>query len=133
VAEERRPSGMAIGFTFFAAVMMWWMGFFHAIEGLVAIFNDTVFARTPSYIFKFDLTTWGWIHLILGIIVFFAAFGVMTGALWGRIVGIAMAVVSALANFAFVPYYPVWSLLIIAVDIVVIWALTVHGRDIAEG
>jgi hypothetical protein len=124
---------MAIGFTFFAAVMMWWMGFFHAIEGLVAIFNDNVFLRTPSYIFKFDLTTWGWIHLILGIIVFFAAFGVMTGALWGRIVGIAMAIVSALANFAFVPYYPVWSLLIIAVDIVVIWALTVHGRDIAEG
>jgi len=124
---------MAIGFTFFAAVMMWWMGFFHAIEGLVAIFNDNVFVRAPNYIFRFDLTTWGWIHLILGIVVFFAAFGVMTGALWGRIVGIAMAVVSALANFAFVPYYPVWSLMLIAVNIIVIWALTVHGRDIAEG
>jgi len=129
---EREPSGMAVGFTFFAAVMMWWIGFFHAIDGLVAIFNDKVFLPTPNYIFKFDLTTWGWIHLVAGIVVFIAAFGVLTGAVWGRIVGVMVALISAIISFAFVPYYPVWSLIIVGVDIVVIWALTVHGRDISS-
>ena len=129
---EREPSGMAVGFTFFAAVMMWWIGFFHAIDGLVAIFNDKVFVPTPNYIFKFDLTTWGWIHLVVGIVVFIAAFGVLTGAVWGRIVGVMVALVSAIISFAFVPYYPVWSFIIIGVDVVVIWALTIHGRDIAS-
>jgi hypothetical protein len=129
---EQRTSGVAIGFSIFAAVMMWWIGAFHAIDGLVAIFNDKVFATTPNYIFQFDLTTWGWIHLVLGIVTFLAAFGVIAGAVWGRVVGIGLAVVSAIANFAFIPYYPVWSMLIIAVDVVLIWALSVHGRDIAS-
>jgi hypothetical protein len=129
---ERSQSGVAIGFSIFAAVMMWWIGAFHAIDGLVALFNDQVFLTTPSYIFKFDLTTWGWIHLVLGTVTFLAGFGVIAGAVWGRVVGVALAVVSAIVNFAFVPYYPVWSLIIIAVDVVVIWALSVHGRDIAS-
>ena len=129
---ERSPSGVAVGFTMFAAVMMWWIGFVHVIDGLVAIFKDKVFLATPKYMFKFDLTTWGWIHLITGIVVFLAAFGVLRGAIWGRMVGITVVLISAIIGFAFVPYYPVWSLLIIGIDVVVVWALSVHGRDVAS-
>lgn len=129
---ERESSGAALGFGVFAAVMMWWIGFFHGMAGLAAILDDDVFVRTRSYVFQFDLTTWGWIHLVLGIVVIFAGFAVLRGALWGRVVGIALAVISAIANFGFVPYEPVWALLIIGVDLAVIWALSVHGREIAR-
>ena len=89
-------------------------------------------AIEPDFL-KFDVTAWGWIHLIAGIVVLLAGFALFSGAVWARTVGVILALVSAIANFAWLPYYPVWSILIIAVDIAVIWALTVHGRDIAEG
>jgi hypothetical protein len=87
---------------------------------------------TRNYVFQFDATTWGWIHLILGVVVALAGFAVMAGRVWGRVVGITLAVLSAVANFLFIPYYPFWSLTVIALDIFVIWALAAHGREIAE-
>jgi hypothetical protein len=128
---ERQRSGMAIGFTMFAAVMMIIMGFFHAFAGLAALFNDEQFVVTKDYLFKVDVTGWGWIHLILGIVVVLAGFALLTGAVWARTVGVLVAGISAIANFAYLPVYPVWAVIIIAVDITVIWALTAHGRDIA--
>jgi hypothetical protein len=122
---------MAIGFTMFAAVMMIIMGFFHAFAGLAALFNDESFVVTKDYLFKVDTTGWGWIHLILGIVVVLAGFSLLTGAVWARTVGVIVAGISAIANFAYLPVYPVWAVIIIAVDIIVIWALTAHGRDIA--
>ena len=89
-------------------------GVFNAIEGLVALFHNEVYVAGPRYVFAFDLTTWGWIHLLIGIGVAAAGFALMSGRLWGRLVGIAIAVLSMLTNFLFIPYYPVWSLLIIA-------------------
>jgi hypothetical protein len=129
---ERRRSGAAVGFSIFAATMMILIGSFHAIAGLAAIIEDTFYAATPNYILEFDVTTWGWIHLIVGVVVVLAGFALFTGALWARTIGVILAVLSAIANFAFIPYQPVWSLAIIAIDVFVIWALTAHGRDIVE-
>jgi hypothetical protein len=112
--------------------MMILIGSFHIIVGLAGILEDEFFVATPNWLLEFDATTWGWIHLLAGIVVLLAGFGLFSGAVWARTIGVILATVSAIANFAFIPYYPVWSLAIIAVDIFVIWALTAHGRDIAE-
>jgi hypothetical protein len=130
-APTGRPAGWVVGLSLFAGVMMIVTGVFNAIEGVVALFRNEVYLATPRYLFAFDLTTWGWIQLILGLIVLAAGFGVVTGQLWGRVVGITIALLSMLANFAFIPYYPVWSLLIIALNVFVIWALCVYNRDAA--
>jgi hypothetical protein len=128
-AEE--ASGWAVGFILFAAIMMIMSGIFQAFSGLVALFENEFYVATRNYLFQFDATTWGWIHLIGGIIVALAGFAVMSGRTWGRVVGITLAVLSAIVNFAFIPYYPFWSLLVIALDVFVIWALAAHGRDVA--
>ena len=123
-------SGAAVGFTYFAAIVMFMAGTFHAITGFAGILENEFYVSTRNYVFEFDVTAWGWIHLIAGIIVVFAAVGLFSGAVWARTVGVTMAVISAIANFGFIPYYPVWSIVIITLDIFVIWALTVHGRDV---
>jgi len=119
-----------VGFIVFAAVMMMMAGVFQALAGLVAIFENTFYAATRNYLFEFDVSAWGWIHLILGVIVALAGFSLLSGATWARVVGITLAVLSAIANFAFIPYYPFWSLLIIALDVFVIWSLAVHGGKV---
>jgi hypothetical protein len=131
VVEDRRSSG-AVGFAMFAGVMMIMAGIWHAIIGFVGILEDRFFVATPNYVFELDATTWGWIHLIAGIIVALAGFGLFTGAMWARVVGVVLASLSMILNFAFIPFYPLWSITIIAVDFGVIWALTARGRDIVE-
>ena len=130
--DEPPPSGAARGFIIFAAVMMILAGGFQTFAGLVAIFDDEFYVTTPNYLVQFDSTSWGWIHLLMGLVVLGAGFAVMSGKTWGRVVGITLAVLSAAANFAFLPYYPFWSLTIITLDVFVIWALSVHGRDITR-
>ncbi|MHB8792483.1 MAG: DUF7144 family membrane protein [Thermoleophilia bacterium] len=125
-------SSWAIGYTAFAGLMMVLIGFFHALAGIAAIWENQFYAVTDNYIFQFDVTTWGWIQLIGGAVVLLAGFGVFSGALWARIVGVIVAAISGLISFMFLPYSPVWSILIIAVDVAVIWALTTHGQDITE-
>jgi hypothetical protein len=126
---SREASGAAVGWMTFAAVWMGILGFFHAMAGLAGILEDDLYVVTPNYLFQIDVTTWGWIHLILGIVVFLAAFSVLKGSVWARTVGVILAVLSTLATFAWLPYYPVWGLLMITANVFVIWALTVHGRD----
>ena len=116
------------GMTTFAGVMLIIAGAFDVIEGLVALFRNEVYAAGREYVFAFDLTTWGWTHLIVGAVVAAAGFAVLSGQVWGRSVGVALAVLSMLANFLFIPYYPVWSLLIIALNFFVIWALIAYKR-----
>ena len=127
---ERDVSMWAVGWTWFAAVMMWLIGAGHAIAGLTAIVNEEFYLVTPEYIFQFDTTTWGWIHLIAGILVFIAGVYLLSGQVWARTIGVILAVVSILANFAWLPWYPFWSILMITAGVFVIWALTVHGRDV---
>jgi hypothetical protein len=107
-------------------------GCFQAFAGLVALFENEFYVATRNYLFELDATTWGWVHLILGVVVALAGLAVLAGRVWGRVVGITLAVLSAIANFLFIPYYPFWSLTVIALDIFVIWALAAHGREIAD-
>jgi hypothetical protein len=116
----------------FAGFVMILVGSMHAIWGLVAIINDAFYTSVSDYFLKFNVSTWGWIHVLAGIIFVLAGFAVFSGAVWARTIGVIMAMVSAIANFASLPYYPVWAILMIAIDVAVIWALTVHGRDITE-
>lgn len=126
--SDARPSGWTVGFVVFAAVMMMLAGGFQTIAGIAAIFEDEFYVVAPNYVFDLDVTAWGWIHLVLGVILFAAGAGVLSGATWARVVGITLASLSAFANFFFIPYYPVWSIVIIALDVAVIWALSVYGR-----
>ena len=107
----------------FAATMMIVVGAFQFFEGLVAVANDDFYVNTKNYVFQFDTTAWGWIHLILGILVVLAGVFIFTGNIVARSVGILLAGLSALSNFFWLPYYPLWSLIIIAIDVFVIWAL----------
>jgi hypothetical protein len=128
---DQATSGWAVGFILFAGIMMIMVGIFQALQGLVAIFENEFYVATRNYLFEFDATAWGWIHLLIGLLVAFAGWGLLSGRTWARVVAITLAVLSAIANFLFIPYYPFWSLLIIAVDVFVIWAIAAHGREVA--
>ncbi len=138
--SHKRSSGAA-GWIMFAAFMMILIGSFHSIAGLAGIIENEVYGVAPAlgteaqgdvYFLELDVTTWGWIHLIFGIIVLLAGFGLFSGAVWARTVGVILAVISAIVNFAWLPWYPVWSITMIAMSVAVIWALTAHGRDVVE-
>ncbi len=126
------PSPWAAGYAAFAGVALVLIGLFQAAIGLVAIIDDKFYVVGSEYVFQFDVTSWGWIHLILGIVVLVSGFGVFFGNVAARTVGVLVAALSAFAAFLWLPWYPVWAVLIIALDIAVIWALTLHGRDLAE-
>jgi hypothetical protein len=123
----REASGMAVGFILFAAIMMLMVGVFQALQGLIAIFENEFYVATRNYLFQFDATTWGWIHLLVGLLMAFAGWGLFSGRTWARTVAIILAVLSAITNFLFVPYYPFWSLLLVTLDVLVIWAVAAHG------
>jgi hypothetical protein len=129
---QEEPSGAAVGFILFAAIMMIMAGVFQAISGLVGIFENEFYVPTRNYLFQFDATAWGWTHLLIGLIVAFAGWGLLSGRTWARAVGITVALVSATANFLFIPYYPFWSLLVITLDIFVIWAIAAHGGELRD-
>ena len=120
-------SGCAVGGITFAVVMMLMIGVFQIINGLVAIIDDDFYLRTENYTFNIDTSAWGWIHLLIGILLLLAGYGLYSGATWGAAVAIVMAVLAAVENFFFIPYYPFWSILVIALCVWVIWALTRSG------
>jgi hypothetical protein len=108
-------------------------GSFQAIDGLVALFKDEVYlVRPDGLVVNVDYTAWGWVHLVVGLLLIAAGAAIFSGRIWGRTIGVVGAIVSAVLNFAYIPSYPVWSLLIIAVDIVVVYALIAHGGELRE-
>lgn len=123
-------SGGAVGLTMFASVMLIIVGMFQFFAGLAAIFNDELFVIGYEYIYKFDTTAWGWIHMLLGVVLFLAGLFLLQGAVWARTVAVILAGVSMVANFLWLPFQPWWSIIMIALNCFVIWAVTVHGRDI---
>lgn len=129
---DRSVSGWAVGFSWFAGAIMVLIGGFHALMGLAAIIDDGFFRDTQDYAYDLDTTGWGWIHLILGIVLVFAGLGIFARKTWARTVGILLAMLSAFVNFFFIPSYPVWSVLIIALDIAVIWALASDETDVRD-
>ena len=117
-------SGSIFGGTVLATV-----GLFQFFEGLSAVLNDDVYVRTPNYIYEFDLTAWGWLHLIVGIVAVGVGIAVLMGQSWAMFVGIVMATLSLLMQFLFIPWQPIWALVIIAVNMAVIWALATRLGD----
>ena len=128
----KATSGWAVGFILFAAIMMIMVGVFQALQGLIAIFENEFYVATRNYTFQFDATTWGWIHLLLGLLVAFAGYGLLSGKTWARLLALTLAALSATANFLFIPYYPFWALLLVTLNILVIWAITAHGGDMRD-
>jgi hypothetical protein len=124
---EGEVSGWAIGALSFAGAMMILVGIYQIIAGISAIANDSLFVKTPNYTYDLDVTAWGWIHLILGIVILLAGIALFSGQPWAGVTAMLLAILSAVANFFLIPYYPFWSLLVIALDIWILWALTRPG------
>ncbi len=98
-------------------------GGFQSIEAVAAIVKDEYLVVTPNYIYTFDLTAWGWIHLLIGLALVVIGICLLLGQGWARVAGIVAAAISALLNFTWLPYSPLWAILVIAVDLLIIWAL----------
>lgn len=128
----RGARGWQSGWITFAAVMMIFGGMLAVFEGIAAIAKDNVFVSTGSYVYKFDLTSWGWIHLVIGVLVVLAGIALFGGATWARFVGIFLAGLMMIANFMWIPYYPLWAIVLIAIDAFVIWALCTAGSRTGE-
>ena len=131
--EQMAPAGYsswAVGWSGFAGIMLVIIGVMDVIQGIVALANDTFYVVGEEWIFEFNVTTWGWIHLILGIVLVLSGVGIFSGNIAARVVGVIVAALAMVVNFAWLPYYPIWSIVVIAICIAVIWALTAHGRDI---
>ncbi|MFD7641095.1 hypothetical protein ACFV4P_10630 [Kitasatospora sp. NPDC059795] len=114
------------GTVLFAGVLMLVSGLLEVFRGIMAIAEDAVFVSTPRYVFRFDLTSWGWIHLVVGALLALTGLFVIKGMFWARIAGVLFAAVSLVDNFLDIPSYPLWSLVLIALDVFVIWALCAY-------
>jgi hypothetical protein len=126
------PSGWT-GWVVFAAFMMLMVGVFQAIEGLVALFDKGFYHATPSgLVVNVNYNVWGTVHLLLGILLILAGVGVLAGNLAARILAVGLAGFSAIVNLVFIEAYPIWSVLIITIDVLVIYAVTVHGRELRD-
>jgi hypothetical protein len=121
--EREGPSGLALGLTLMAAAFLMISGVFDFFSGLAAILRGQFFVTLPHYAFSISIHGWGWLHLIVGAVVFVTGAALLTDHLWARIAGVVIASLSAVMNFVMLPYYPVWAFVIIALDIFVIWAL----------
>jgi hypothetical protein len=121
------------GWVVFAAFMMIMVGVFQAVEGLVALFDDGFYHVTRSgLVVNVDYNVWGWTHMLLGALLIIAGVGVLAGNIVARVVAIGLAALSALVNLAFIEAYPIWAVIIITVDVLVIYALVVHGRELSS-
>lgn len=129
VHPTKRSRPFAEGLTAFAAVMLMIAGVLDVCRGIMAIAEDDVFVATSDYVFQFDLTGWGWVHLALGAVAVLVSLGLFQESLWARVAGVAIAALIIIANFLSLPYYPVWSIVMIAFSAFIIWALCVAKRD----
>jgi hypothetical protein len=129
---ETRTAKWAVSVAFFAAIVMFIAGTAQFFAGLSAVLGNVPYAfTTDNQLLNFSLTTWGWIHLLVGLVVLAAGVMLLTGQRWARVVGILFALFSAITNFLYIPQYPFWTLTLVGLDILIIWALTAHGRDMA--
>lgn len=122
--ERPVRQGIAAGTSIGAAILLLTVGVLSILQGISAIAKDELFVVGVDYVYKLDTTAWGWIHIILGAILVICALGLMTGTTWGRVAAVTIAALSIIANFLWLPYYPAWSILVIVLNVVVIWAVT---------
>lgn len=118
-----------VGWVYFAAFMILLSGAFQAIIGLVALFNNTIIVSGEESVWLFNIATWGWLHLLLGVILIFTGFNLFSGGMWGRAAGVVLVSLSAIANFTFLPVYPLWSLVVLVLDALILYALIAHGDE----
>ena len=130
-AQNNTPTGW-VGWGYFASFMMMMLGVFEGIAGLAAIFKDDFYVVTQNHLLVFNYRTWGWISLILGIVVFMAGLELLRGAMWARVLAVFLAGLSLIGNMAFVDAYPIWSITMMIIDVLIIYALTVHGGELSE-
>ncbi|MGY1745818.1 DUF7144 family membrane protein [Blastococcus sp. SYSU D00695] len=122
-----------VGWVVFAGVMLITLGAFQIIQGLVALFDDGFYAVTSDgLVVDVDYNTWGWIHLVIGIVGVLTGVGLLAGNMVARVVGVGIAMLSALVNLLFISAYPVWSAIMIVLDVIVIFAIIVHGREVRD-
>jgi hypothetical protein len=130
VDSRTEPSGW-VGWVLFAGTMLLLVGSFQAMAGFVALFKDDYFVVTQSkLLITTDYTAWGWTQIALGALAIAGGYGVMVGKLWARIYAIVYAGIAALVNMTFLSAYPIWMTIMITIDVLVIWALCVHGREV---
>lgn len=130
---RNRSREWAVGRTIFAACLMIMVGVWQVLVGIAAIAEDTIFVTTADYIYQLDLTGWGWIHLIIGALAVITGLFIFAAQEWARWLGIALAIVSAISQFFWMPYQPLWAMTVIAVDVFVIWALATVGEGMRGG
>lgn len=128
MARNDQPTGW-VGWVYFAGVLLLVRAFFQALLGIVALMKEDFYVVTPEHLAVFNFTAWGWVHLALAVVLFTAGFSVLHGGMWGRVVAMVAVGLSLLANLAFLPAYPVWAIAAIAIDMLMLYALTVHGRE----
>jgi hypothetical protein len=122
-AAERERSGAALGVTLTAAILMMISGGWNILEGIAALVHSEFVAVVRNYAYSMSATSWGWFHLILGAVVLAAGIGLFTDKMWARIVGVGVVAISMIVNFLYIPYLPVWSIMVIAIDMAILWAL----------
>ncbi|MFF3325103.1 hypothetical protein [Streptomyces sp. NPDC002889] len=128
-----KAESAAGGLVTFSAVMLFIAGVLDLFRGIMAIAQDDIYVRTPNYVFKFDLTSWGWIQLILGVLAILVSIGLFARATWARMTAVALAGLLIIENFLTIPYYPLWSIVLIALYSFIIWSLlTVNPESFPE-
>lgn len=132
MAQNNNTTGW-VGWSYFAGFMMMFLGIFQGIAGLTAIFNSDFFLVTKNHLIAFDFTAWGWINLIFGVIIFFAGLELFrSGAAWARVIAVFLAGLNLIGNLSFIEAYPLWSISMSVIDVLVIYSLTVHGGELRE-
>jgi len=132
MAQNNNPSGWA-GWDYFASFMMMFLGVLQGISGLAGIFKHGFYQVSQNHLLVFNFKAWGWINLVIGIVVFFAGLELIrSAAMWARVVAVVLAGLSLVANITFIQAYPLWSIIMGIIDVLIIYALTVHGNEIAD-
>lgn len=128
-ASRQQVTGW-VGWVYFAAFMLVIIGFFQGILGFTALLNNQFYVAMSGTLLVFDYTTWGWVHLLFGIIALVTGTALFNGSTWARVLATILVSINFLMQFAFVSVYPIWSIIVMVVDLLVLYALTVHGREI---
>jgi vacuolar-type H+-ATPase subunit I/STV1 len=132
--QPERPVTGWVAWVFFAGGMLVLVGVIQVITGLVSLFRDRVYAVRPDRLLvDVNYDVWGWTHIVLGVLFVVLGYAVLSAKRWARFTGAGLAAVSAFVNFLFLPAYPVWAVIVIALDLIVIYALLVHGGELRMG
>lgn len=130
VAAYGPPSYMAVTTSGFTGTLLIMVGLFQVLQGIAGVAADEVYLTGIEYVYQLDVTSWGWVHIVVGALALATGIGVLAGQTWAYMVGIALAVVASITNFAFMPYYPIWSVIVLALNVAVIWSLcTLLAQD----